>query len=135
VPTPTSRVVLIVDDEKSFTEVLSQTLAGYLDAPIVTFARPVAALEALPKLDVGVIVTDYFMPQMSGVEFLRRALQLKPATPCVIITGHRDALADQGLPEFPELKEVLAKPFTSRVLASAIQKHWPAVPGNGSVAA
>lgn len=133
--TPPSPAVLIVDDEKAFTDVLTQTLAGYLQARIVTFARPAAALEALPALDVALIVTDYFMPQMNGVEFLRRALQLKPGTPCLIITGHRDALADQGLPEFPELKEVLAKPFPSRVLAAAIQKHWPAVSTNGSVAA
>jgi CheY-like chemotaxis protein len=126
---------LIVDDEKAYTDVLSETLPGYLDAPIVTFARPAVALEALPNLDVGVIVTDYFMPQMNGVEFLRRALQLKPETPCVLITGHRDALTNEGLPEMAELKEILAKPFSSRTLAAAIQKHWPRSAASGSTTA
>jgi CheY-like chemotaxis protein len=121
--------VVLVDDEKSYTDVLQQTLADLVDAPVLTFDRPQAALDALPGLDVAIIVTDYFMPQMDGVEFLRRALLLKPATPCVMITGHSDALAEDGLFQLPELKEVLAKPFPSRVLAAAIHKHWqPAAP-------
>lgn len=120
--------IVLVDDEKSYTDVLCQTLASLVDAPVVTFDRPQAALAALPGLDVGIIVTDYFMPQMDGVEFLRRALLLKPATPCVMITGHSDALAEDGRFQIPELKEVLAKPFPSRVLAAAIHKHWPLAP-------
>jgi CheY-like chemotaxis protein len=125
VPSSTSAIVL-VDDEKSYTDVLSQTLGALIDAPVVTFDRPQSALDALPGIEVGIIITDFFMPQMDGMEFLRRAVLLKPATPCVMITGHSDALADETFLQLPQLKQVLAKPFPSRVLAAAIQKYWPA---------
>ena len=51
--TATSTVVL-VDDEKSYTDVLQQTLADLVDAPVLTFDRPQAALDALPGLDVAI---------------------------------------------------------------------------------
>ncbi len=121
-----SPALVLVDDEKAYTDVLSETLSALLEAPIVVFSRPEAALQALPQLEVAMIVTDYFMPQMNGLDFLRRALQLKPSIPCLMITGHTDALGEAGLPELPELKQVLAKPFPTRQLADAVQRYWPA---------
>jgi two-component SAPR family response regulator len=119
--------LVLVDDEKAYTAVLSEALAAQLEVPIITFSRPQAALDALPSLEVGLIVTDFFMPQMNGVDFLRRALALKPATPCLILTGHHDAVADETGSDLPELKEVLSKPVASRTLAATIRRYWPRV--------
>jgi len=128
VPNPVSlksdKVLLILDDEKSYTDLLAQLLADHLDCPIRTFSRPLAALEALPSLDVGLIVTDYYMPQISGIEFIRRVQRLRPQIPVVMITGHRMELEETDYSDVSSLKAVLAKPLNWRRLAEEIERHW-----------
>lgn len=68
-----NKCIVIVDDEKSYGELLSQLVRDNLNRPVVAFAHPVAALEAMPGLNIGVVVTDYFMPELDGAQFIRRA--------------------------------------------------------------
>lgn len=117
--------VLLVDDESAYTELIATTLAHVLDVPVYPFNRPQAALDALPQLEVGLIMTDFYMPQMNGLQFLRRALELKPGAPCLMITGHCTAAADAAEAGLPELKEVLPKPLAPTAVAAAIRRHWP----------
>lgn len=119
------KVLVILDDEKSYTDLLAQLLADHLDCPIRTFSRPLAALEALPSLDVGLVVTDYYMPQINGIEFIRRMQQLHPQIPVVMITGHRLELEETDYSDLSSLKVVLAKPLSWRLLADEIVRHWP----------
>ncbi len=122
---PPAKTLVIVDDEKSYTDLLGQLLADYLSCPIQTFNRPLAALEALPGLQVGLIVTDYCMPQINGIELIRRAQQVAPDVPVIIITGHRMELEQTDYSDLTSLKVVLAKPLSWRVLADEIVRHWP----------
>lgn len=119
------KVLVILDDEKSYTDLLAQLLADNLDCPIRTFSRPLAALEALPSLDAGLIVTDYCMPQINGIEFIRRVQRLRPQIPVVMITGHRMELEETDYSDLSSLKVVLAKPLSWRLLADEIVRHWP----------
>ena len=86
-PIPPKTIVL-VDDETSYTDLMTQLLSDNLDCPVHAFSRPLEALQALPKLDPGVIVTDYFMPQIDGLEFIRQAAPLVPEAAFVLITGN-----------------------------------------------
>ena len=121
-----AKSVLIVDDERSYVDLLSATLSERFANPIVTFTRPLAALEALPHLDVGVIVTDYYMPQLNGLDFIVRARAIKPGVPFIIITGHAAHFSSDDFPHVPELRSVLHKPFGWRTLADEIVHVWPA---------
>lgn len=122
---PSAKTLVIVDDEKSYTDLLGQLLAESLSCPIQTFNRPLAALEALPKLEIGLIVTDYCMPQINGIEFIRRLQAVAPRAPVIIITGHRMELEQTDYSDLTTLKAILAKPLSWRVLADEIVKHWP----------
>jgi DNA-binding NtrC family response regulator len=128
VASSTPPAIVIVDDETAYSTVLRQSLSDWLGAPILTYSRPQAALEAMANLEVGVVISDYFMPQMNGLQFLLQVHKLKPNLPCLLITGHGVTLEEPEAEELPELKEVLSKPFSPRVLAAAIRRHWPAVP-------
>lgn len=119
------KAIVVVDDEKSYVDLLSELLAEHLPNPVVTFTRPLEALAALPGFDVGVIVTDYYMPQFDGLEFITRARIIKPGIPFIIITGHGMHLANEDLSHLPELKAILHKPFGWRSLADQIIQHWP----------
>jgi len=122
---PREQAIVILDDEKSYVDLLSSTLAERFHNPLITFTRPLEALESLPAIDVGVIVTDYYMPQLNGVDFIRQARDMKPGVPFIIITGHAVHFTREDFPHLPELKRVLHKPFGWRALADEIMQIWP----------
>lgn len=119
------KCIVIVDDEKSYGELLSQLVRDHLEQPVVAFDNPVAALEALPGLNVGAVVTDFFMPVYDGAQFIRRAAPRLPGVPFFIITGHPVRLSDTFLDDLPALKAVLPKPFRWQKLGELIVRHWP----------
>ena len=104
---------------------MSHMLAEHFDCPVHGFTRPLAALEALPELNVAVVVTDYHMPQIDGVEFMRRAAQLSPEAVFVIISGHNLTAEAPHLERMHGLKGIIPKPFGARRLAGEIARVWP----------
>lgn len=122
--TPVKSIIL-VDDEKSYTELMSQLLADNLDCQVHGFTRPVEALKAIPNLNPGVIVTDYFMPQLNGIEFVRQATLLAPEASFVMISGHNLSAEESQLATLGSLKGFLSKPFGWRKLADEILRVWP----------
>ncbi len=126
VSSPTSLPhAIIVDDEQSYLDLLAVILGEHLTCPVATFSRPADALAAMADLNVGVIVTDFYMPDMDGIEFLRRAELMRPGVPAIIITGHSEALAERSFEGMPQLRSILAKPFGAKLLADTIRQHFP----------
>lgn len=54
------------------------------------FDRPKEALQRFEKEAFDAVVTDLKMPQMDGIEVLKRVQTLKPGTPVIIMTGYAD---------------------------------------------
>lgn len=80
--------ILLVDDEFATLEVLSLLLeaAGYA---VVGAVDGEQASEKLGTYDIGLVVTDYMMPKLNGLELARR-MESDPATaaiPIVIVSG------------------------------------------------
>ena len=126
------KAIVLVDDEKSYTDLLTYILAENLDCAVHAFTRPLDALEALPRLNPGVVVTDYSMPQIDGLDFVRQASVLVPKAAFVLISGHNLSAETEAMAEIPALKGFLAKPFGWRKLADEILRVWPAqVPAPG----
>lgn len=118
--------VVIVDDETSYTSLLMQLLSDHLDCRILAFSRPLDALSALPGVNPGVIVTDYHMPQMNGVDFINRAAMVCPEVPFIMITGHPIGIINrEELGKIMPLKTVLLKPFGWQKLGDEIVRLWP----------
>jgi CheY-like chemotaxis protein len=101
-------------------------LEEYLDRKVVAFTRPFDALSALPTLQPAVVVTDYFMPQINGIEFMRLASAVVPDSVFVLISGHNLDPVEEQLQRLKNLKGRLAKPFGWRKLAEEILRVWPA---------
>lgn len=119
------RAIVIVDDEQSYTDLLKHMLSDKLDCPVHAFSRPLEALQALPALNPGVVVSDYYMPQLNGLEFIRQASLVVPETTFVIITGHNLSSEEDTMNRLPALKGLLPKPFGWRKLADEILRVWP----------
>jgi CheY-like chemotaxis protein len=78
--------LLLVDDDPNVVNALSRLLHKdeYRILPATDCRR---AFELLATNDVDVVVADYCMPDMDGVEFLRRARSLYPATVRIMLTA------------------------------------------------
>lgn len=120
--------LVIVDDEISYLDYLGDLMSEHLGCPVHTFSRPGAALEAMRKLNVGAVATDYYMPGINGIELVSKARSIVSGVPFILITGHGAELVARGFDDLPEVRAVLNKPFTWRTLADEVIRHWPSRP-------
>jgi DNA-binding NtrC family response regulator len=122
---PPIKSIVLVDDEKSYNDLIKQMLVEHLDCRVHGFTRPQEALDLLSTLDPGVVVTDYFMPEMNGIEFIHRAAALVPQATFVMISGNNLSGEQHRMEKIGALKAFLAKPFGWRKLADEIIRVWP----------
>lgn len=120
--TPVRRpVVMIVDDEEIVTRSISSFLEFDTDYDVVTFQSPVDALESLRRHPVDIVISDYLMPQMTGLEFLAEVKRFYPEAPRILLTGYADkenairAINEVGLFQYIE------KPWDNDQLRLALQ--------------
>ncbi|GAB5561728.1 MAG: hypothetical protein SynsKO_33750 [Synoicihabitans sp.] len=123
---------IVIDDEISYLQLLEAILSEILSCPIKTYTRAEAALAELPRIEVGIIVTDFYMPDMDGVQFLKKAQDIKPEVPAIIISGHKPFLDDMDTSSLRQLRSVMAKPFRIDELAREISQHWPEAMSDGA---
>lgn len=81
--------ILIADDDDSLRRVLEFQLqeAGYA---VSTAENGAQALELFSGSDFDCVITDWRMPQMSGLEFMQRAVAIRNETPVIVITAFGD---------------------------------------------
>jgi CheY-like chemotaxis protein len=119
--------ILIVDDEVSMARAIQRHLKrqGYLAQ---VFHRPELALEVLRSAphDCDLVLTDFLMPTMSGIEFAGRVLQLRPDMPIILLSGAMD-LEDEKWVHLTAFKSVLKKPIPPHVLSEAIAEALASV--------
>ena len=82
--------VLIVDDEEMVLTSLSTLLSLETDYNVKTFVSAIKAVEHLESNTVDLIISDFLMPEMSGLEFLTKAKSFRPEVPRIILTGFAD---------------------------------------------
>jgi len=99
---------MIVDDEEIVTQSLGSFLEFETDYAVQAFQSPHEALTSLKKRPVDVVISDFLMPQMSGLEFLGEVRKLYPDVPRIILTGYADkenaikAINEVGLYQYLE---------------------------------
>jgi DNA-binding NtrC family response regulator len=125
-PNPNAgKIVVLVDDEFSYIDLLQQLLSDHLACPVHGFTKPADALRAIPGLNVGMLITDYQMPDMNGLQLVGAVQEINPAIPAVMITAYNMSFTPRELAAVPSLKAIVRKPFKWTVLAEEVVKHWP----------
>jgi Response regulator containing CheY-like receiver, AAA-type ATPase, and DNA-binding domains len=83
--------ILIVEDEKAISGVLQSILSDELtDYEFVVAEDGLEGYKQIEKEDFALVISDIKMPKLSGTKLLKQALQLKPDTTFVMISGHAD---------------------------------------------
>lgn len=87
---PTMRKIYIVDDDEDVRESLELLLSTQPETEVVAYPSGNAFLEAAPGLTPGVVLLDYYMPGLSGLEVLEILRDRTPRFAIVMITAHED---------------------------------------------
>jgi signal transduction histidine kinase/CheY-like chemotaxis protein len=100
--------VMVVDDDR---DVRAVTVTGLSEAgfEVIDFDNGQTAIAGFDEhRDVQLLVTDYAMPAMNGLELIQRLRERAPKLPAIVITGYANPIASLVVPD--DLK-VLRKPF------------------------
>lgn len=89
--------VLIVDDDPSFLEISKTFLEVFHNIPSDTVDSAKEALNMLEKDSYDVIVSDYDMPVMNGIMFLKAIRNKKINIPFILFTGVGEELMHQAI--------------------------------------
>ncbi len=87
---PSGRILLVDDNTLGLSA--RRSVLEELGHQVLTTGTPAEALELCGKHGFDVVVTDYKMPKMNGVEFIGRLRKLHPATAVILISGFTDTL-------------------------------------------
>ncbi len=116
---PTEGVVHIVDDDPAVRNSLRFLLrtSGYEAA---TYASGPELLSQAGELRPGCVLTDVRMPEMNGIELVRRLKELGVPHPVIVMTGHADVpLAVEAMRA--GVVDFIEKPFDDEALLTSIQ--------------
>ena len=101
-------VVLLVDDEPMVTQVLASFLELETEFEVITCSSGAEALEKLSDGPVDVVVSDFLMPAMNGLELLAEVRRRDPEIARLMLTGYADkqnairAINEVGLFQYME---------------------------------
>lgn len=115
--------ILVVEDNNVMADILRRALqhAGY---SVVIAANGVQALDACAATDFAAIVTDYQMPQMNGLDFVRalRNGDRNHGIPVIFVSGKGLELDSEMLRREFAVSNVMFKPFSPRELISNLNQ-------------
>lgn len=119
-PRPAAKLpgVLFVDDEERVVNALRALFRDSFEAETATSGAQ--ALERLQARRFHVLVSDQRMPEMPGVDLLRQAKALAPATVRILLTGFSDLAAIVGSVDDSEVFRFVSKPWNEDELRATL---------------
>lgn len=118
--------IMLVDDEEMVITSIRAFLSLETDYEILAHTDPEHALRALDDGPLDVIVTDYLMPRVTGLQLLAEAKKKQPEAARVLLTGHADKQSAIQAINAVGLYQYLEKPWDNAqlllVINSAIER-------------
>ncbi len=122
IPTETQVIapILLVDDDTIELDILKDILANQ-EYQVLTAENGNEAIEIFKNTEISLVVSDYHMPGISGIELLENLYKINPDIPRILLTGNEDpkiilSAINQGKTSF-----FLHKPWTTDTLLHTIR--------------
>jgi two-component system, LuxR family, response regulator FixJ len=112
-------MVHVIDDDEAMRQSLA-FLLGTAGLAVQTYESAAPFLKVAAEVKDGCVITDVRMPELSGIDLLRRLQELGLGLPVIVITGHGDvALAVEAMKI--GAVDFLEKPFDDEVLLASVR--------------
>ena len=111
--------IFVVDDEPLLLD-LAETILSPLGCHVRTFIDPEKALKEFPAAAPVVVMTDYAMGRMSGMDLIRECRRLNPKQKTILISGTVDGEVFAGAAVKPD--EFVAKPYDVNKLVEMVRQ-------------
>lgn len=82
--------VLVLDDEPLITQTLESLLEEVDSVNVTALNSPEEAVSALGERSYSVVISDFLMPGMDGISFLKKVRELQPGASRILLTGYAD---------------------------------------------
>jgi CheY-like chemotaxis protein len=117
--------ILVVEDDLLNRDLICKVLRkeGH---QVVEACDGAIALEILQVLPFDLVITDFVMPKLNGIEFVEHLHSLQPRMPIIFITGFLSVISGKTI--LDDVAEVLAKPFELDVLRSTVHRLLDSTP-------
>jgi CheY-like chemotaxis protein/predicted regulator of Ras-like GTPase activity (Roadblock/LC7/MglB family) len=118
-----SKRILVVDDDPDLLFLVAHGIkslqSGY---QVTTAVNGAVALQQAQKQKFDLIVTDYMMPEMTGLELIRQLRQTAPDTQFILMTAHYETQRLRNTVDNMELSGFVSKPFTMPELLESVKR-------------
>ena len=115
------RRILLVDDEENVLKSLRRLLRGD-EFEVEIFTNPLDALRRVDEVAFDLVVSDYRMPQMDGVVFLKEVRQVQPDAARMILSAYTDLSALLGAINDAQIYRFVSKPWNDQELLITIRQ-------------
>jgi len=114
--------VLLVDDEQMVARFMHELLQGWgLRVHALTSATEARQTFSRAPHDYDVLLTDYTMPRMTGLDLARALREIRPQLPVILYSGYTDAIPESELGGAEV--DLVQKPIDPEALHAALRKH------------
>jgi len=111
--------VFVVDDEPMLLE-LAEAILRPMGCNVYTFRDPELALKEFPKILPDLVLTDYAMGRMSGMDLIRECRRIHPTQKIILLSGTVDEQVFSDAPVKPNV--FMSKPYQIHEFSDAISK-------------
>jgi two-component system, LuxR family, response regulator FixJ len=112
-------IIYVIDDDEAVRQSL-EFLLKTAGIKVRSFDSGKAFLDVLEQVDSGCVITDVRMPEITGIDLLKKVKDVKPDLPVIVITGHGDiSLAVEAMKI--GAVDFLEKPFDDEHLLTAVK--------------
>jgi two-component system probable response regulator PhcQ len=118
--------IMLIDDEPHVLSALQRVLRQHPPVPgkpfaVETYTSPLLAIEAAHERTIDVVVSDYRMPELDGVETLRRIKEVQPHTGRILLSGSREFDTVIDAVNVAQVGRIVIKPWGESELVAAIR--------------
>jgi PAS domain S-box-containing protein len=118
---PGSERVMFVEDDPDQLELIPRVL-GQLGYRVDGFKGAVEALDFVTRTgkEYDVVVTDYDMPELNGLDFARSMDRMQPEVPVILVSGRKQAMEVARGVEI--IRKVIIKPYNKGIISRALRQ-------------
>ena len=114
--------ILVIDDDVMICEILERMLSEVFE--VTAMSDPKEVLGKINELKYDIVMTDFMMPHVSGLDIADRVKEVSPETPVILITanGNVDEKIKQALNN-KTFDEMISKPFDLENMVKRLETY------------